>query len=73
MNAPAILTLDLTTLDANGPYQQRRTRASAEADAGDAQQAAPADGFNTCEGCDEPEDCRAAGKCWAESEEGGDG
>lgn len=34
MNAPAILTLDLATLDANGPYQQRRTRASAEADAG---------------------------------------
>jgi ParB/RepB/Spo0J family partition protein len=34
MNAPAILTLDLASLDANGPYQQRRTRASAEADAG---------------------------------------
>jgi ParB/RepB/Spo0J family partition protein len=29
-----LLTIAIDTLDANGPYQQRRTRASAEADAG---------------------------------------
>jgi ParB/RepB/Spo0J family partition protein len=38
MNGPApiagILTLAIDTLDAAGPFQQRRTRASAEADAG---------------------------------------
>ena len=29
-----LITIELAELDANGPFQQRRTRASAEADAG---------------------------------------
>jgi len=32
-----------------------------------------ASGFNPCEGCAEPDNCKAAGKCWAqEGEDGSD-